>query len=130
MPCWFLRLNGFEQFLRVLRLACEILLLPADGLGFLHAGKLLGGVFRPQVGVSVERDADLAVAHQVLERFRVYARLGLIAAAGMTADVGSDIVHLDRKLSAGIFAETVLLIHQIKSFNIRNSVFVDPTLYI
>ena len=47
-----------EQFLRILRLPGELLLLPAGCLGFLHAAKFLGGVFQPQVSVSVERDAD------------------------------------------------------------------------
>ena len=55
-----------EQFLRILRLPGEFFLLPAGRLGFLHAAKLLGSVFQTQVSVSVERDADIAVAHQIL----------------------------------------------------------------
>ena len=87
--------NGFEQFLSILRLTRELFLLPAGILGFLHAAELLGGVFQPQVRVSVERDADIAVTHQVLKRLRIHARLGLIAAVGMAADVRSDVGHLD-----------------------------------
>ena len=54
VPCWFLRLDGFEQFLSILRLPRELFLLTAGCLGFLHAAKFLGGVFQPQVGVSVQ----------------------------------------------------------------------------
>lgn len=43
-------------------------LLPAGRLGFLHAPKFLGGVFHPQVSVSVERDADITVSYQVMQR--------------------------------------------------------------
>ena len=92
MPCGFLRLNGFEQFLSILRLARELFLLLAGGLGFLHAAKFLGSVFQPQVSVSVERDADIAVTHQVLQRLRIHACFCLIAAVGMAADVRSDAV--------------------------------------
>ena len=95
VPCWFLRLNGFEQFLRILRLPGELLLLPAGCLGFLHAANFLGSVFQPQVSVSVERDADIAVTHQVLECLWVHPGFGLIAAVGMAADVRGDIGHLD-----------------------------------
>ena len=35
-----------EQFLRILRLPGELLLLPAGCLGFLHAAKFLGSVFQ------------------------------------------------------------------------------------
>ena len=64
-----------EQFLRILRLPGELLLLPTGCLGFLHAAKFLGGVFQPQVSVSVERNADIAVAHQVLQRLRVHRQI-------------------------------------------------------
>ncbi len=62
---WF---DGFEQSLSSLRPACELFLLPAGRLGFLHAAKFLGGVFHPQVSVSVERDADITVSYQVMQR--------------------------------------------------------------
>ena len=88
-------LNGFEQFLSILRLPCELFLLPAGRLGFLHAAKFLGGVFQPKVSVSVERDADIAVAHQVLERLWVHPGFGLIAAVSVAADVRGDVRHLD-----------------------------------
>ena len=55
--------------------------------------KLFGGIIQPQVGVSVERDADIAVAHQVLQRLRIHPSLGLIAAIGMAADVRGDVGH-------------------------------------
>ena len=45
--------------------------------------------------VGVERDADFAVAHQILERLRVHPRLGLNAAVGVAADVRGDVGHLD-----------------------------------
>ena len=47
------------------------------------------------MGVGVERDADIAVAHQVLERLRVHPCFCLIAAIGMAADVRGDVGHLD-----------------------------------
>ena len=84
-----------EQFLRILRPPGELLLLSPGGLGFLHAVEFLGGVFQSQVSVSVERDADIAVAHQVLQRLRVHACFCLIAAVGMAADVRGDVGHLD-----------------------------------
>ena len=59
-------LNCPEQFLRGLFLPGEFFLLPAGGLGFLHAVKFLGGVFQTQVSVGIERYADVAVTHQVL----------------------------------------------------------------
>ena len=69
--------DRLEHFLRRRRLARELLLLPSGVLGFLHAAKFLGGVFQTQVGVGVECDTDVAVAHQVLhfngsQRMRVY----------------------------------------------------------
>ena len=84
-----------EKFLRSLRLARELLLLPTGCLGFLHAAKFLGGVFQTQVSVSVERDADIAVTHQVLERLRVHPGFGLIAAVSVATDVRGDVGHLD-----------------------------------
>ena len=53
VPCGCLGLDGFEQFLSILRLARELLLLPAGCLGFLHAAQFLGGVFQFPVGVGV-----------------------------------------------------------------------------
>jgi hypothetical protein len=47
------------------------------------------------VGVSFERDADIGMPHEVLERLRIHARLGLIAAVGMAADVWRDVGPLD-----------------------------------
>ena len=91
----FVGLNSFEKILSIFRLVRELVLLPAGCLGFLPAAKFLGGVFQTQVNVSVERDADFAVPHQVLERFRVHPGLGLIAAVGMAADVRGDVGHLD-----------------------------------
>ena len=87
-------LRHFDQK-AIRRLASELVLLPAGGLGFLHAAKFLGGILQPQMGVSVERDADFAVAHQVLERLWVHPGFGLIAAVGMAADVRRDVGHLD-----------------------------------
>ena len=87
--------DRFEHFLRRRRLARDLLLLLPSGLGLLHAVKLFGGILQPQVGVSVERDADIAVAHQVLQRLRIHPGLGLIAAVGMAADVRGDVRHLD-----------------------------------
>ena len=79
--------DRLEHFLRRRHLARDLLLLSPGRLGFLHAAKFLGSVFQPKVSVSVERDADIAVTHQILERLRVHARLGLISAVGMAADV-------------------------------------------
>ncbi|MBQ8075451.1 MAG: hypothetical protein IJ237_05635 [Oscillospiraceae bacterium] len=67
--------DSLEHFLRWRRLARNLLLLPAGGFGFLHATKFLSGVFQAQVSVSVARDADIAVAHQVLERLWIYPGL-------------------------------------------------------
>ena len=53
--------DSVEKFLSILRLARELFLLPAGGLGFLHAAEFLSGVFQPQVGVIIERDADVDV---------------------------------------------------------------------
>ena len=80
-------LYHFEHFLRGGSLARDLLLLPAGGLGFFHTVKLLSGVFQPQVGVGVERDADVGMPHEVLERLWIHARLSLIAAVGVAADV-------------------------------------------
>ena len=86
-------LYHFEHLLCGGGLARDLLLLPAGGLGFLHAVKLLGGVFQPQMGVGIEGNADVGMPHEVLERLRVHARLGLIAAVGMAADVRRDVGH-------------------------------------
>ena len=115
VPCWFLRLNGFEQFLRILRLPGELLLLPAGCLGFLHAAKFLGGVFQSQVSIGVERDADVAVAHQVLQRLRIHPGLGLIAAVSVATDVRGDVGHLnpvDIVVALDHMVETVLPVHR------------------
>ena len=88
-------LYHFEHLLCGGGLARDLLLLPAGGLGFLHAVKLLGGVFQPQMGVGIDGNADVGMPHEVLERLRVHARLGLIAAVGMAADVRGDVRHLD-----------------------------------
>ena len=42
-----------------------------------------------------DNDTDFAVSHQILQRFRVHACLGLIAAVGMAADVRRDVRHLN-----------------------------------
>ena len=107
--------NGFEQFLSILRLTRELFLLPAGCLGFLHAAKFLGGVFQTQVSVSVERDADISVAHQVLQRLRIHPGLGLIAAVGMAADVRGDVRQLnpvDIVVAFDHMVETVLPVHR------------------
>ena len=46
------------------------------------------------MGVDVHRHADIAVPHQVLERFRVHPGLGLVAAVGVAADMRGDVRHL------------------------------------
>ena len=87
-------LYSLEHFLRRRRLARDLLLLSPGGLSLLHAVKLFGGVFQPQLGVSVERDADVAVTHQVLQCLRIHPSLGPIAAVGMAADVRRNVGHL------------------------------------
>ena len=47
------------------------------------------------MGINIKRDADFAMPHQVLQRFRVHACLRLIAALGVAADMRRDIRHLD-----------------------------------
>ena len=47
------------------------------------------------MGISVERDADIAVAHQVLQRLRVHACFCLIAAVSVATNVRGDVRHLD-----------------------------------
>lgn len=44
--------------------------------------------------VGIQRDSDIAMPHQVLERLGVHAGLRHVAAAGVGADVGRDIRHL------------------------------------
>ena len=44
--------------------------------------------------INVKRDADFAVSHQVLQRFRVHACLRLIAAIGVAANMRCNIRHL------------------------------------
>ena len=107
--CSLLFSYGFVQCLCVLRLACELFLLPTGSLGFLHAAEFLGGVFQTQVSVSVERDADIAVAHQVLQRLRIHPGLGLIAAVGMAADVRGDVRQLNPVDIVGDAGELFLL---------------------
>lgn len=41
-----------------------------------------------------DSDADFAVSHQILQRFRVHTCLRLIAAIGMATDVRRDVRHL------------------------------------
>lgn len=48
-----------------------------------------------------DSDADFAVPHQILQRFRVHARLCLIAAISMAADVRRDYLLF---FSSGIFS--------------------------
>ncbi len=45
--------------------------------------------------VGIERHANLAVPHEVLERLGVHARPRHVAAVGVTADVGRDVWQLD-----------------------------------
>ena len=87
--------DRLEHFLRRRRLARDLLLLSPGCLGFLHAMEFLGSILQTKMGVSVERDADVAVSHQVLKRFRIHASFSLIAAVGMAADVRGDVGHLD-----------------------------------
>ena len=104
-----------EKFLSILRLARELFLLSAGGLGFLHAAKFLGGVLQPQVSISVERNADVAVTHQVLQRLRIHARLGLIAAVSVATDVRGDVGHLnpvDIVVALDHMVEPVLPVHR------------------
>ena len=42
-----------------------------------------------------DSDADFAVSHQILQRFRVHACFRLITAIGVAADVRCDVRHLD-----------------------------------
>ena len=79
-----------EQFLRILRLPCELLLLPAGCLGFLHAAKFLGGVFQSQVSVSVEGNDDL-MALEINAVLGQSAKLG-DPQSGMKQDVDPVIV--------------------------------------
>ncbi len=44
--------------------------------------------------VGIQRDTDIAMSHQVLERLWVHAGLLHVATVGMAADMGSDIRHL------------------------------------
>jgi len=70
-----------------------LLLLPGFYLG--HPGDLCRGVLKTQESVGVECDADVAVAHKVLESLRIHACLGLIAAVGVVAYVRGKTVSLN-----------------------------------
>ena len=71
--------------------------------------------------INVKRDADFAVSHQVLQRFRVHARFRLIATVGMAADVRGDRGHLfpiDRVILFQNSGKDMLPIHRHHRANI------------
>ncbi len=52
------------------------LLFPSGGLGFLHAVKLLGGVFQSQMCVGVHRHPYFRMPHEVLQCLGIHAGVG------------------------------------------------------
>ena len=60
-------------------------------LRFQTAIKFCLGIVKSQVGVGVQRDADIRVTHDVLRGFRAHSTLCHVGAEGMSAYVGCDL---------------------------------------
>ena len=54
-------------------------------------------VFEADMGVGVQRNADVAVAHDVLQRFGIHPVLSRPGAEHMPADMGRDLRQLHRQ---------------------------------
>ncbi len=52
------------------------------------------GILQAQVGVGVHGDADLGMAHEILQCLGIHAALGLVGAVGMAAHMGRDVGQL------------------------------------
>jgi len=56
--------------------------------------QLIRGILQPKIRVSVQRNPDITIPHQVLERLGIHARFRHVAAVGMAADMQCDVRHL------------------------------------
>lgn len=57
------------------------------GLSVRHAEQFRLGIIKLNVCISVQRDTDIAVPHDILQRFGVHARLRHIGTERMSADM-------------------------------------------
>ena len=107
-------LNCFEHLLRywfdVILLLDLCLCFPE----FLHSSQFFLCIIETYVCVHIHRDADVRMSHQVLERLRIHACLGLIGAIGVPAHMRRDVGHLhpvDIIVPAYHMIESMLPVH-------------------
>ena len=80
--------------LHLVRLSAQRLLLLPGAFQLLHPVHFVHSILQSQVCVRVHRYTDVAMSHQVLQRFRVHARSRLNTAVRMAAYMGRDVLHL------------------------------------
>ena len=81
-----------------------------------HANNFITCIFKFDVRISVHRNTDIGMAHQVLQRFRVHAG-GHIAAIGVAADVRRYARHLQAVKADKPFSKCVTDITEVKAKN-------------
>ena len=68
-------------------------------LRFRNPVKFRLGIVKSQMGIGVQRDADIRVTHDVLQSFRAHAAARHVGVEGMPAYVGCDLWKMRFRLS-------------------------------